>query len=413
MDRAARYFCAPSFESVSGGRTFTELRAAAAALPLGDEIRVVYLAALEGALEDDLGGEWEVAGALLTTLARARARASDMSTSTLAAPTAFLELSPSVRVPIAAAFLAPGQGIVGPLLNAVRALDASGALSTLLAALCRDPASFQDQLRSVENAWARAPFVPLSDREASRAADEYVQTVLRSLPDRLLGLDALWRVLLPPGLEIALAAQLEAYAAAGRGAHCLRRAELCARALGRTLDLASIQPSYTDSLPAAVASTPQALPLAEAKNKESEFDDLTSSSPPAQLLAVAPSAPSPEKISAARALVDELRTRFLGDDGAPLPAGLVQKVNDADEVLGQKLYEDPRRVLFELLQNADDCDYPAGQAPELHLSFSSTGIQLGYSETGFEAPHVRAICDVNRSTKSGDAQTTVRWTLLL
>lgn len=62
---------------------------------------------------------------------------------------------------------------------------------------------------------------------------------------------------------------------------------------------------------------------------------------------------------------------------------------------------DPDRYLNELLQNADDCDYPDGVVPEFQLKVDSTGtvLETQYNECGFQREHVRSITAIGESTK--------------
>ena len=79
---------------------------------------------------------------------------------------------------------------------------------------------------------------------------------------------------------------------------------------------------------------------------------------------------------------------------------------------GQRMYEnyiqiihkagaDKSRFLNELIQNADDCDYPEGVIPSFSLTQSPDDVLIsGYNETGFSKQNVRAITAIGESTKS-------------
>lgn len=106
------------------------------------------------------------------------------------------------------------------------------------------------------------------------------------------------------------------------------------------------------------------------------------------------------------------------------------KLNDADESMsdaeylkllrsvrvslknafGDKIYQtyiklinqsgmDPHRFLNELLQNADDCEYPEGEEPTFELKRNKELIQVSYNELGFTKQNVRAITAIGESTK--------------
>ena len=57
------------------------------------------------------------------------------------------------------------------------------------------------------------------------------------------------------------------------------------------------------------------------------------------------------------------------------------------------------RFLQELLQNADDCDYPADVTPEFSLSQNGTTVITEYNEVGFTRANIRSITAIGESTK--------------
>lgn len=61
----------------------------------------------------------------------------------------------------------------------------------------------------------------------------------------------------------------------------------------------------------------------------------------------------------------------------------------------------PDRFINELLQNADDCEYPENEIPsfELDLTIDRTLLQTKYNESGFTKQNVRAITAIGESTK--------------
>lgn len=62
---------------------------------------------------------------------------------------------------------------------------------------------------------------------------------------------------------------------------------------------------------------------------------------------------------------------------------------------------DPERYINELLQNADDCDYPPAEIPTFDLSISADKLTITtqYNEIGFTKDNVRSITAIGESTK--------------
>ena len=60
---------------------------------------------------------------------------------------------------------------------------------------------------------------------------------------------------------------------------------------------------------------------------------------------------------------------------------------------------DKNRFLDELIQNADDCEYPKGAMPTFTLSNENGDLVASYNETGFTKSNVRAITAIGESTK--------------
>lgn len=63
------------------------------------------------------------------------------------------------------------------------------------------------------------------------------------------------------------------------------------------------------------------------------------------------------------------------------------------------LYTDITHFILELIQNADDNTYPPGVRPTFSVNLSRRRLVVKCNETGFTADNVRAICDINGSTK--------------
>jgi hypothetical protein len=64
-----------------------------------------------------------------------------------------------------------------------------------------------------------------------------------------------------------------------------------------------------------------------------------------------------------------------------------------------ELYESNTHFFSELLQNADDNEYPPGVTPELVIEVYGDRIEVCNNEVGFRPEHVRAICSLAKSTK--------------
>eukprot|EP00434_Breviolum_minutum_P034574 symbB.v1.2.030606.t1/scaffold3469.1/size56133/6 len=106
--------------------------------------------------------------------------------------------------------------------------------------------------------------------------------------------------------------------------------------------------------------------------------------------------------SEAELLVAQLRRQRLdtGPRGAPLRAALGAAV----ERLAVDLYEMESHFIYELVQNADDNSYDTDMATlklELHQETTGNYFLSVNNEVGLTAQDVRAICDVNASSKRG------------
>jgi hypothetical protein len=111
----------------------------------------------------------------------------------------------------------------------------------------------------------------------------------------------------------------------------------------------------------------------------------------------------------ARRVVEQIRmTEFgfglaLDANGAGLREALNARVGRALQRLSADLYSSDCHFLLELVQNADDNSYPADAVPELLLARGANVILVANNENGFCEADVRALCDVGRSTKAGQA----------
>lgn len=65
----------------------------------------------------------------------------------------------------------------------------------------------------------------------------------------------------------------------------------------------------------------------------------------------------------------------------------------------RELNSDPQRFIRELIQNADDCQYPEGVCPAFNLTVDGNIITTSYNECGFQKKNVRSITAIGESTK--------------
>ena len=99
---------------------------------------------------------------------------------------------------------------------------------------------------------------------------------------------------------------------------------------------------------------------------------------------------------------------------------LQKTLQGAARRLAADLYAGESHFLLELLQNADDCSFPAGRLPSLQITICDRGSASDFSsftsfvpsvdvqavivaehcETGFTAKNVAALCDLGQSTKT-------------
>jgi hypothetical protein len=100
-----------------------------------------------------------------------------------------------------------------------------------------------------------------------------------------------------------------------------------------------------------------------------------------------------------REVIQDIRNRYrVGqdiDESDPyheIARGTVPLVTD-------ELYESNTHFFSELLQNADDNEYPPGVKPELVIEAYKDRIEVINNEIGFRTEHVRAICSLAKSTK--------------
>lgn len=114
-----------------------------------------------------------------------------------------------------------------------------------------------------------------------------------------------------------------------------------------------------------------------------------------------PNNPSPREI------IDDIRTSDylldLSGESAKVQKGarsLQQKLNRTLRLLSEDLYSKQTHFVLELVQNADDNDYPSRTIPNLTFKLSPNKLVLINNETGFSEKHVRFLCDVGKSSKT-------------
>lgn len=92
------------------------------------------------------------------------------------------------------------------------------------------------------------------------------------------------------------------------------------------------------------------------------------------------------------------RDRYIVSPGSE---GLQDIAHKTLKILAQQLYSHQGRSMFELIQNADDCQYAGDFRPSLKISLSASDrvLRLAYNEQGFETADIYAISMVSGSTK--------------
>src|SRR4051812_11282509 len=79
---------------------------------------------------------------------------------------------------------------------------------------------------------------------------------------------------------------------------------------------------------------------------------------------------------------------------------LQEKLNRTLRLLSEDLYSKQTHFVLELIQNADDNDYAQDVAPQLSFKVFPERVVLVNNELGFAEKHVRALCDVGKSSKT-------------
>jgi hypothetical protein len=106
-----------------------------------------------------------------------------------------------------------------------------------------------------------------------------------------------------------------------------------------------------------------------------------------------------------REIIDEIRRKnfLIGVEMSPEIAegtrNILEDYNNALKTLSEDLYSKDTHFVLELVQNADDNDYPKSAEPEISFRLSADCIVVQNNEIGFNDRNVQALCRVRQSTK--------------
>lgn len=94
----------------------------------------------------------------------------------------------------------------------------------------------------------------------------------------------------------------------------------------------------------------------------------------------------------------------LNEDGQRLKKVQDERLGRSLDRLSKDLYSKDTHFVLELIQNADDNDYPEflsrnNMIASVKFVMQSDGVIVLNNENGFQEKNIRAICDVGRSTK--------------
>ena len=120
----------------------------------------------------------------------------------------------------------------------------------------------------------------------------------------------------------------------------------------------------------------------------------SSSDPLALTQDVQPAGTMLDREATARAVIESIREET-GDRTTKVWSTL----QGALKRISTDLYSEESHFTMELIQNADDNKYAPGVEPDLTFVISLDEIIVSNNEIGFEEKHVRALCDVGKSTK--------------
>ena len=89
----------------------------------------------------------------------------------------------------------------------------------------------------------------------------------------------------------------------------------------------------------------------------------------------------------------------LDEQGQSIINNLQGMIERSLEKLSKDLYSNQGHFVLELIQNADDNQYPSDCMPTLRFVISAQRILVCNNEIGFQPNHVDAICNIGKSTK--------------
>ncbi|KAI9759220.1 MAG: hypothetical protein M4579_002508 [Chaenotheca gracillima] len=107
-----------------------------------------------------------------------------------------------------------------------------------------------------------------------------------------------------------------------------------------------------------------------------------------------------EAIAADNGLFTPERRAEAGPDFMRTVDNLKSMTLAATQKLAADLYDKPTHFILECIQNADDNAYNLGVEPKLRFSLCHDRIGIDCNEIGFKDAHVRALCNVGKSTKT-------------
>lgn len=107
-----------------------------------------------------------------------------------------------------------------------------------------------------------------------------------------------------------------------------------------------------------------------------------------------------------RAVIDSIRRRWGVDLSPTVDAEaratiehLREQMGNSLDLLSEQLYQSETHFFLELLQNADDNEYPASASPSLTVTLFADRATFQNNERGFNVEEVHALCGLGNSTK--------------
>lgn len=100
-------------------------------------------------------------------------------------------------------------------------------------------------------------------------------------------------------------------------------------------------------------------------------------------------------------LIDKLFSNYVALGNDDKCSSFLKTLKKALEKLAEDIYSSNNRFISELIQNADDNQYDEA-TPFFEIHFFDNAIWTCSNEKGFNSKNVRAICNVDKSTKGED-----------